>query len=267
MKYRKFINVQNKVVNPLRYARDVLRNNPDITLYVGSDSQNRRRFTTFATVIAFRNGSRGTHFIFSREHVKPRMRSVEHRLMEEWRRTVDVANWLMQNGIRVDCVEFDANRDSRWGSNRIIDVAVSYAYTADEARVAEITRLNSEIDDKNDELILNQTEREDVINSVRRPTDDSSVSLTTFRKRMSNDVREHYDKLVNDVTLIESEIETLKLILNSFGVSSVKYSLKPDEMVASKAADHLVRKGGLRNYIGYNPYKTESELDNIVSAE
>lgn len=260
-KYRKFINVHNQVVNPLKYVRDMLYHNPDISLYVGSDSQNRRRFTTFATVIAFRNGTRGTHFIFSREHVKPRMVSVEHRLMEEWRRTVEVANWLMDNGIKIDYVEFDANRDDRWRSNRIIDVATAYASEAESKRLEESSKYEYEREVCEEKVVLIDSEMEDIINSVRRDTDDGAVSLSTFKKRMSTDIRRRYKELEGDLISVNSEIETLNLMLNKFNSQTVKYSMKPDEMVASKAADHLVRKGGLRNYIGYNPYKVDKQLE------
>lgn len=106
-------------VNEIQHARAILFKHPDAIVHVGTDSQNKRRCTLYATVIAFRYGKRGVHYIYHVEKVK-KVRDKYSRLWRETELSISAAEYLTENGIGVDFIDVDYNDDERHYSNRLL---------------------------------------------------------------------------------------------------------------------------------------------------
>lgn len=76
-----------------QYVRDYVTAHKDVTVYVGSDSEQFMRFTQYATVVVFRHASNGAHYIFYREKVK-RVKDLFTRLWGEVDRVLTVGIYL-----------------------------------------------------------------------------------------------------------------------------------------------------------------------------
>jgi len=126
---------QNKAVNSVRYSFKILKEYPGCKVYVGSDSQKVRGGVSFATVIAYRYGTRGCHFIYRKDHIRfkqlfPKRKGsklIEWRLLKEVEDTMAAATWLLENNIKVDAVEFDLNEDHSHKSNAFVQHAKGWA--------------------------------------------------------------------------------------------------------------------------------------------
>ncbi len=78
------------------------------------------------TVIAFRFSKNGTHFIYSRDNVRPKIKDRWPRLWGEVERSLEVAQWLKGNGFKVDCVDLDFNRKEIARSHEMVKSAKGY---------------------------------------------------------------------------------------------------------------------------------------------
>lgn len=111
--------------DPIEYCNYYLSLYPDAEIYVGCDSQNKGRYTVYATTICFRVGRRGVHVIYQKEKVE-RMNDIHQRLWGECERSVAVARMLSDNNIRVDQVELDFNDKNGSKSHSLVKSGKGY---------------------------------------------------------------------------------------------------------------------------------------------
>lgn len=116
---------EGQVVNAISYSLDILKKNKDVKVYVGTDSQNRKYDTKFITVIAYRSGHRGVHYIYFVSTEK-KFKSKESRLWREVELSVEVAQWLEDRGIKVFCIDLDLNEKITAGSNNMMAASRGY---------------------------------------------------------------------------------------------------------------------------------------------
>jgi predicted RNase H-related nuclease YkuK (DUF458 family) len=111
------------------YIKNLIDTKPGIKLYVGTDSQNGRRMTTYATVIVLHmnenDNGKGAHVLYSKD-VLPKMRDRFSRLWGEVERSVEVSNMLRDGGLTIKNIDLDFNEDPRWQSNTVLRSAVGY---------------------------------------------------------------------------------------------------------------------------------------------
>lgn len=122
-----FKNIKGENINVLDHCNETLTLHPDCKIYIGTDSQNKRRFSIFATVIAFRYGNKGAHFIYVKESIKPKMKNIKLRLTEEVYKTMDIAQLLIDNNIPIYAVDFDFNEDNKFESNSLVSMSTGWA--------------------------------------------------------------------------------------------------------------------------------------------
>ena len=109
------------------YARQMIKNNPNIKIYVGSDSQNYSQSTLYATTVVFRFENSGAHVIYHRERT-PLVTDMWTRLWGELQRSIDVAGYLkFECGVPIEQIDLDVNSDPEYPSNKIFQAAVGYA--------------------------------------------------------------------------------------------------------------------------------------------
>jgi predicted RNase H-related nuclease YkuK (DUF458 family) len=118
------------VVNDLfGYIKNMINSKPEIKLYVGTDSQNSRRATTYVTVIVLHinenDSGKGAHVLYSKD-VLPKMRDRFSRLWGEVERSVEVSSMLRDGGLTIKNIDLDFNEDPKYNSNAVLRSAVGY---------------------------------------------------------------------------------------------------------------------------------------------
>ena len=61
-----FKNIKGERIDPVNHTLEIMKNYPYAVIHIGSDSQNVNKETCYTTVIAYRLGTRGVHYIFSK---------------------------------------------------------------------------------------------------------------------------------------------------------------------------------------------------------
>ena len=129
---KRFRNVEGKTINVVDHTLEVLNQHPNTQVYIGTDSQNLSGLTVYVTVIAYRYGNTGVHYIYNKEKV-PRISTGNlandtwNRLWAEAERTVEVAEWFKQKvNVPVE-IDMDYNDDDYYDSNRLISAACGWA--------------------------------------------------------------------------------------------------------------------------------------------
>lgn len=112
-----------------QYSRDYIKNNvnehSEMIIYVGTDSKQHRKFTMYATVIAFYHIGKGAHIIFNRTRV-PKIKDIFTRLYNEVEMTrctaEELDNELLGN------YHFKWTRDNIWteiGGIKVENIKIS----------------------------------------------------------------------------------------------------------------------------------------------
>lgn len=108
------------------YAREQIRLRPNTKIYVGSDSQNSPSVTTLATVIVFHyDGRNGAHVVYRSLKLK-KIRDSFSRLWLEVTSSVEIAQFLRDEGLKIEFVDLDLNADPKWQSNTVLRSALGY---------------------------------------------------------------------------------------------------------------------------------------------
>lgn len=125
MQKRYFKTVHGKTVDVVEFCREKCVHGT--TLYIGTDSVALRDRTLFVTVVAVRFGkpkdktAKGASFVYLKTYV-PKHKDKLSRLREEAHVTMDIVQFLEDNFVPVDVVEFDYNSDPDHISNKVIDI-------------------------------------------------------------------------------------------------------------------------------------------------
>jgi len=111
-------------VNAVEHTLEQLKKWPNLKIYIGTDSQDDKekgvRVSRYATVIVYRYGTRGAHYIFLVEDV-PRQKDMFIRLYEEATRTIEAAQMIDgEIPVAFEALEFDYNHIPKFNSNRLL---------------------------------------------------------------------------------------------------------------------------------------------------
>jgi predicted RNase H-related nuclease YkuK (DUF458 family) len=111
---------QGERVNIVEHTLDQLQKWPNLKMYIGTDSQDYGAITRSVTVVVYRYGHRGAHFVYFKYEV-PRVRDMIVRLLKEAQDTLEAAN-LIDSEIPVsfESLDFDFNTVPRWASNKVL---------------------------------------------------------------------------------------------------------------------------------------------------
>lgn len=126
MSKRVFRTSEGKPVDILPYTLKQIRENPDTTVYIGGDSKKRHDITTYYTVVAYRYGNRGVHYVYSKDTIHHKVTKWE-RLMGEIDRIMNFATWFVENStVDLYAIDFDLNQDKNHYSNGLINIATGW---------------------------------------------------------------------------------------------------------------------------------------------
>jgi predicted RNase H-related nuclease YkuK (DUF458 family) len=109
------------------HIQGILRRDPRVEVFLGTDSQRMGKRNRFITALCFRwnkvgDRYRGAHFIYKSEWRKIHP-TVEDKLRYEAQLTVEMYTWLLENmpSLRVHKLEADVSEDPGHVSNRVCD--------------------------------------------------------------------------------------------------------------------------------------------------
>jgi predicted RNase H-related nuclease YkuK (DUF458 family) len=123
---RVFKTVNGQAVDIVKHTLDVLKECPYAEIHVGTDSQNHRRQTWYCTVIAYRYGNRGVHYVLHVEKIK-KIRDRWSRLWKEAELSIETAQ-LLTSKVKVQAqIDLDFNADERFFSNTLVQAASGWA--------------------------------------------------------------------------------------------------------------------------------------------
>jgi predicted RNase H-related nuclease YkuK (DUF458 family) len=121
-----FKKTNGEKVNVVEHTLDQLKESPTVTIHIGTDSQNIGDNTVYSTVIAYRFGNRGVHYIVHKQKI-PKITDIWTRLWKEAEMSIETAEWLTQQ-INVSVqIDMDYNGDEDYKSNRLISAAKGWA--------------------------------------------------------------------------------------------------------------------------------------------
>jgi predicted RNase H-related nuclease YkuK (DUF458 family) len=121
-----FKDIRGNRIDPVAHTLEIIKNFPYAEIHIGTDSQNINKQTIYTTVIAFRLGSRGVHYILSKSSIK-QITDMWTRLWKEAELSVDTAEWLTQKvSVKVE-IDMDYNEDESFKSNKLISAAKGWA--------------------------------------------------------------------------------------------------------------------------------------------
>ena len=124
MKWKSFGTKQE--IDLVSYIKQYLKDNPTAELMVGTDSQNRRKQTDYAIVVALHT-NRGANLLYVKETF-PRIMDRFTRLLKEVEFTIGIATELKESGINQKLIRlhFDLNPDPKFKSNDVVRTAMGW---------------------------------------------------------------------------------------------------------------------------------------------
>ena len=106
---RYFRTEQNERVNVIEHCREVLAKEPTARILIGTDSQNSKTHSKYSTVVVFRYGLRGAHYIYCNVKV-PKIKDLFSRLFKECELSLDIAEFITKNSsYKIEAIELDFN--------------------------------------------------------------------------------------------------------------------------------------------------------------
>lgn len=121
-----FKDIYGNRIDPLKHTLQKLETFPFVEIHIGSDSQNIGKKTKYCTVIAYRFGNRGVHYILSKSE-QPVIRDMWTRLWKEAELSLEVAEWLTkQVNIKVE-IDMDYNNDENFKSHKLVAATKGWA--------------------------------------------------------------------------------------------------------------------------------------------
>lgn len=98
-----------KRVHLVEHCREVLGTHPAAQILIGTDSQSGKKTTKYATVVVFRYGTRGAHYVYSVANFT-KIRDIFSRLFKECELSLEIAEYITHNtSYRVAAIELDFN--------------------------------------------------------------------------------------------------------------------------------------------------------------
>jgi predicted RNase H-related nuclease YkuK (DUF458 family) len=124
---RYFRTVEDELVNVIDHTLEQIEKWPNLKIYVATDSQDKDGKTIFATVVCYRYGTRGAHFIYLKEKL-PRYKVMYNRLFDEAVRTFECADMISSEiPIKIEALEFDYNHIPNFKSNQLLNTVKGWA--------------------------------------------------------------------------------------------------------------------------------------------
>jgi len=122
-----FKTLEGKKVLPVSHTIKTIKENPFVQVYIGTDSQVKGRFISYATVIAFRFPNNGVHYIYKKTLI-PRINDIWTRLWKETELSMEIADLLSKNipSLKIT-IDMDFNPEESAPSHKLISASKGWA--------------------------------------------------------------------------------------------------------------------------------------------
>lgn len=125
----KFRNFDGEEIEDLdKYVSNKVSEIDGCKVFVGTDSQVYRDYTSYAVAVCMYNPGYGAHIIYAKEKDYEKKDRLADRLWEEVVRTVEVADFLRENIQDLEInTHFDVNPKEKFKSHQVYKAAIGYA--------------------------------------------------------------------------------------------------------------------------------------------
>lgn len=121
-----FKDIHGNKIDPIDHTRKILAENPFVSIHIGTDSQSIAKQTRYITVIAYRFGNRGVHYILMKNGV-PQIKDLWTRLWKETEMSINVAESINQIlNVKAE-IDMDYNEDENYKSNKLVNATRGWA--------------------------------------------------------------------------------------------------------------------------------------------
>jgi predicted RNase H-related nuclease YkuK (DUF458 family) len=93
---------------------------------VGTDSQSLAKKTQYITVIAYKYGNRGVHYILKKRGV-PQIKDLWTRLWRETELSIDIAETIKKSLNIIPQIDLDYNENENFKSNKLVNASKGLA--------------------------------------------------------------------------------------------------------------------------------------------
>ena len=121
-----FKNINGTLIDPVSYTKAMVAKHPYVTIHIGTDSQSIAKRTLYATVIAYRLGNRGVHYVVHKIGF-PKIQDLWTRLWKETEMSIDIAEQMKQSLDVEIQIDMDYNEDESFKSNRLVNASRGWA--------------------------------------------------------------------------------------------------------------------------------------------
>lgn len=115
--------------NIIEHTKEQLASKDGLKIYIGTDSQVHKKVIAIATVIVYRYGTNGAHYVYDMMLVPRKKMSHYERLFEEGSRTISTAQVLTEDipALSIEALEFDYNSIKKTISQPLISIFKGWA--------------------------------------------------------------------------------------------------------------------------------------------
>jgi predicted RNase H-related nuclease YkuK (DUF458 family) len=116
-----------ELVNMIEHTMEQLQFYPNLKVYIGTDSQVYGSVVRYVTVIVYRYGNNGAHYIYQGDEV-PRIKDDFLRLYNEGLRTVEISQYFTEEipSLAIEQLEFDYAGIKKTLSSALVSVFKGY---------------------------------------------------------------------------------------------------------------------------------------------
>lgn len=117
-----------KSIELVPFVLNYLQEKPETKLFIGTDSQRRRKRVVYATVVVLYNEKKGGKVIYAKM-ITPPIKDNFTRLFKEVELSIEIANTLLEAGIQQSlmAIDLDFNEDRQYFSNKLLTSALGWA--------------------------------------------------------------------------------------------------------------------------------------------
>lgn len=115
--------------NVIEHTKEQISAKDGLKVYIGTDSQVHKKVIAIATVIVYRYGTNGAHYVYDMVLVPRKSMSHYQRLFEEGSRTISTAQMLKEGipALSIEALEFDYNGVKKTISSPLITIFKGWA--------------------------------------------------------------------------------------------------------------------------------------------
>ena len=121
-----FKDINGNIIDPISHTREIIKKNPFVEVHVGTDSQSLAKMTQYITVIAYRYGNRGVHYILKKNGV-PQIKDLWTRLWRETELSIDIAESIKKSLNVIPEIDLDYNENENFKSNKLVNASKGLA--------------------------------------------------------------------------------------------------------------------------------------------